>query len=110
MLCSATDSLSLRDSKEPLISPFNYVVLPKDGHNGKACDQTAAFIKQILQQPTIWSYTDYTGKLLCWGLNATDSQADSIRKIEGVKEISLDEVAVVDNFAVLPLFQSGSAQ
>ena len=110
MLCSATDNLFPRDSNNPRNFLFNYIVAPKDGNDTNACKQTEAFIKQTVQQSTIYNYTDTTGKLLFWALNATDSQADTIRKNEAVIDVSQNAIVAKEFSAVLPPLPSSSAQ
>ena len=74
---------------------------PKDGNDKNACQKTGDFLKKATEQQDIFNYTSMEGEVIIWALNATDSQAASVGKQEGVADISVD-VDVLEDDAVVP--------
>lgn len=75
--------------------------MPKHGNDMDACTKTEDYIKDVTQQSNIFSYTSMKGGLVIWSLNASDSQADRIRKEEVVADISLDDMVIAKHAAVV---------
>ena len=114
---AAADNLPLQTSKDVSIqnldshhiehrsdntSAAEYIVWPKDGSNKDAVAKTGDFLKQLTQQPNIYSYTDYKGSLMHWILNATDSQVQSIKGNDGVASVEQNTI-IAEEFASVPV-------
>ena len=101
-LDAAADNLSLQSSKDVGVqnldshhiehrsdntSAVEYVVWPRDGSNKDANAKIEDLLKQLTQEPQIYSYTDIKGNLMHWLINATDSQVQSIKESDGVARV-----------------------
>jgi len=104
--CTAADSLSPRhsqhiDGKEPSkshvieersndITGKQHIIWPKDGTDADTNSKTEDFLKGVIQQTNIYSYTDTSKKLVFWLVNVTDSQVGTIKQNAGVRAVQED--------------------
>lgn len=76
--------------------------MAKGGSNKDAVAKISDLLKQLTQQPTIYSYTDHKGNLRHWLLNATDSQVQSVKGSDEVARVE-ENTIIAEEFASVPV-------
>lgn len=79
-------------------------IFPKNGSDEDALSLTETNLKNITQNPELWTYRNpVDNSLLMWMVNITETQLGEMRQLEGLRGIEENSKGAIQLEAALPL-------